>query len=231
MSNTSIEIEEYKGNELETTYYIKDTFSDKPDTDEITLFKIDSRDKTEETVIISKSDLIKDYITLQSNMIGNVNKIHIKSLSEADKDFFEQKKLNLPKCIEFISDVPLGHTPSINDTREEETECPICKNELFGKDDAAGDNRDIDVVMLTSEQGCGHKFHKECIDQALKIKRECPICRSNVNGEIYIKKPLNFMGGKKSRKTRQKTQKKKTQKKKTRKRKTANKRKNKYHKK
>lgn len=39
--------------------------------------------------------------------------------------------------------------------------CPIC----------LGDNPNFKLSI------CGHKFHKECIEQWLAIKPECPLCR------------------------------------------------------
>jgi hypothetical protein len=222
MPKTLIEIQEYLGDTLEVTYSIKDSFSDS--TEDITLHKL-FPDGTREEEKWPKDDLIADYITLKTNVMGHTNKILITSLSAADKAFFEDTKLKLPKCTEFISKVPLQHTPAINDAREEERECPICKNDLFGKN-PHGNDENVDVVMLTSEQGCGHKFHKECIDEWLKKNKKCPLCRNVVNSEIYVEKPLTFGGRKNRRKTKTKTKKHLLKKRKTlKKRKSVKKRK------
>lgn len=51
------------------------------------------------------------------------------------------------------------------DVPRQDTECPICLD--IGEESWAG-------------LKCGHKFHLECIEDWLRIKRNCPVCRENL---------------------------------------------------
>lgn len=51
----------------------------------------------------------------------------------------------------------------------EKEECAICLDEL--------DNNTQKALLQ-----CFHKFHKSCIDDCFKNKKECPICRTKVDG-------------------------------------------------
>ena len=51
-----------------------------------------------------------------------------------------------------------------------ETDCSICMCEL-------------ENPVLTK---CGHIFCKECLEMCLSVKRKCPICKSNIDNELYI---------------------------------------------
>ena len=47
--------------------------------------------------------------------------------------------------------------------------CSICLEEIWnGK------------VQLTVMTDCGHRYHKECLDNWLKIKENCPLCREKI---------------------------------------------------
>ena len=69
-----------------------------------------------------------------------------------------------------------------------EEECPICLTPL-------GDKESV-------RTNCGHKFHKECIQRSLQIKRECPLCRQLIDGTTVIPKTING-GRRRTKKYRQ----------------------------
>ena len=53
--------------------------------------------------------------------------------------------------------------------------CSICLAKLnLAKDD----------VSVTP---CGHLFHQNCIGSAIRLKNECPICKTNINDDIVKK--------------------------------------------
>eukprot|EP01062_Namystynia_karyoxenos_P070486 TRINITY_DN6586_c0_g1_i1.p1 TRINITY_DN6586_c0_g1~~TRINITY_DN6586_c0_g1_i1.p1 ORF type:complete len:386 (+),score=96.10 TRINITY_DN6586_c0_g1_i1:107-1159(+) len=65
----------------------------------------------------------------------------------------------------------------------DELECPICKNTAFG-----------DPVCTP----CEHVFHEGCLQDALEVKLECPVCRKELASEddyeevpLYVRNILN----------------------------------------
>ena len=53
--------------------------------------------------------------------------------------------------------------------------CSICLAKLnLAKDD----------ISVTQ---CGHLFHQNCIEGAIRLKNECPICNTNINDDIVKK--------------------------------------------
>jgi hypothetical protein len=59
----------------------------------------------------------------------------------------------------------------ISDSEDEvilEDECPICTESLVEEDETL------------SLDGCGHKFHAECIKPWLQKQSSCPTCRHSV---------------------------------------------------
>lgn len=114
MSN--IVIEEYESGKKKATYYVKDAVLNIPDNEiDVAVVYESTQNRRRNDVMrgIETYDFIVEYLTLKyatSDLAFN-NKIHIITLSPEDKAFFENPNLKLPKCIEFISDVPLAHTP------------------------------------------------------------------------------------------------------------------------
>ncbi len=58
------------------------------------------------------------------------------------------------------------------------TNCAICYENY-----AEGDT-------LCSPEQCGHVFHKECLDNWLKCKKQCPTCRMNIITEAAPPAPI-----------------------------------------
>ena len=58
----------------------------------------------------------------------------------------------------------------LNECRE--TECPICYEQLFGKQ----------IVKMS----CGHRYHKTCMRSMLQSKAECCLCRTVVTTPIRV---------------------------------------------
>jgi hypothetical protein len=116
MSN--IVIEEYESGIKKATYYVRNAVLNTPDNEIDVAVVYESQQYRKNDVMrgVETDEFISEYITLRfpstSGLAFN-NKIHIITLSPEDKVFFENPNLNLPKCIEFISDVPLAHTPAI----------------------------------------------------------------------------------------------------------------------
>lgn len=116
MSN--IVVEEYESGKKKATYYVKDAVLNIPDNEIDVAVVYESQQYRKNDIMrgVETDVFLSDYITLRypstSDFAFN-NKIHIISLSPEDRAFFENPNLILPKCIEFISDVPLAHTPVI----------------------------------------------------------------------------------------------------------------------
>lgn len=62
---------------------------------------------------------------------------------------------------------------------KESEECSICLNKMTKEEDI----RTLD---------CGHKFHKKCINEALKYKRQCPYCRTPIDYNERILSPVPY---------------------------------------
>jgi hypothetical protein len=66
----------------------------------------------------------------------------------------------------------------------EQTECPICLDELCwpcnnednGQESSPGDDDDIGMLP------CAHRFHSKCINDWLQRENRCPLCRQAAHG-------------------------------------------------
>jgi len=70
-------------------------------------------------------------------------------------------------------------------------DCPICLESMADKESV--------------ETNCKHHFHKECLDEHLRTKNSCPLCRQRVTGTTVIPKLIkkdekSGIGGRKTRK-------------------------------
>lgn len=175
---TKIEIKEYNGKKLEVTYTIDQQISG---SEEILVKKLfpsgfDGKKPFIDTVIMNEKEVMDEYITLKGVVIGLTNKIHIISLTPADKALFESLD-ELPMCIEFTVDpgVNLSKIPRINNQEYKAEMCPICHENLFTSEKGG-------VVVGLGPQGCGHKFHRDCLRMAFEHSDKCPICRRTITG-------------------------------------------------
>lgn len=64
--------------------------------------------------------------------------------------------------------LPVHIVNDIFSLRKKTYECSICLETIAKKD-----------VNITT---CGHFFHKDCLETALRVKYECPVCRKNLQG-------------------------------------------------
>jgi hypothetical protein len=144
-----------------------------------------------------------DELTLKGVVIGLTNKIHILSLTPADKELFE-KLDELPMCIEYRVEpgVNLTKVPIINNKAYKTDQCPICLENLFTIE------RGGPVVGIGLE-GCGHKFHRDCLSSSLLKNNKCPMCRRPISGYIplAIDRAEGESGGRRKRRKMKKTKK------------------------
>ena len=173
---TKIEIEEYNGGKLEVIYTIDQQISG---SEEILVKKLfpsgfDGKKPFIDTDIMNETEVM-DELSLKGVVIGLTNKIHIISLTPADKALFENLD-ELPMCTEFtdINEV-LSKIPRINNQEYKTDICPICREKLFTSEHG-------DLVVGLGPQGCGHKFHRDCLHMALQRKDNCPVCRRRITG-------------------------------------------------
>ena len=77
---------------------------------------------------------------------------------------------------------PKGATDTLINTLPVETiterlheSCPVCLN-------------DMDVGEQVRNLPCQHKFHKECVDEWLRVNASCPTCRTSIigNGDTFL---------------------------------------------
>lgn len=68
--------------------------------------------------------------------------------------------------------------PQKTSNMEPEVKCSICLRDETSQDDAD---------PLTYISKCLHEFHESCINEWIKIKRSCPICRMNIKCIFYKK--------------------------------------------
>lgn len=116
MSN--IIVEEYESGIKKATYYVRNEVLNTPDNEIDVAVVYESRQNRREDVMrgIETYEFMNEYVTLRFPAAPGLafnNKIRIITLSPEDRAFFENPNLRLPKCMEFISDVPLAHTPVI----------------------------------------------------------------------------------------------------------------------
>jgi hypothetical protein len=59
--------------------------------------------------------------------------------------------------------------------------------------DAEGDRTTCVVCMQDFEQNdelrvlpCSHEFHTQCVDRWLKVKKDCPLCRRDINSRPAV---------------------------------------------
>lgn len=64
-------------------------------------------------------------------------------------------------------------------------ECPICLGEIT-EGNISSDNQikcktiNNKEIIVTINRTCNHSFHKGCLVEWLKIKKECPLCRNKI---------------------------------------------------
>jgi len=170
---TRIVVQEYNGTELEVTYEINQQISGSNDIIVKKVFNGGFRDTT-----TMDGEEFMDELTLKGVVIGLTNKIHIFSLAPADKALFENLD-ELPMCIEFTvePEVNLSKIPTINNQEYKTDECAICRENLFTTENGG-------PVVGLGPEGCGHKFHRNCIRQAFHFQgnKKCPLCRRPITG-------------------------------------------------
>ena len=91
--------------------------------------------------------------------------------------------LNYKSCLEEEK----GVKEVIGKEYEKEIECAIC----------LGSHKRSEVYII---EGCNHEFGKECIKEWKKVRRECPLCRKEIESMIeyrekkeWIKKVIGFL--------------------------------------
>ena len=92
--------------------------------------------------------------------------IKIKNISELDKMISEYRK-----CHWVVKIYPPSNSHfKFIDSSDEKEICPICHNSKL----------DIETI-------CSHRFHLKCLEGWLRIKPECPVCRSVLipSNELY----------------------------------------------
>ena len=192
MTTTRIVVKEYNSDKkLEVTYTIDQQISG---SDRINVKKVFFPEGYNDNDTFLDETEVMNELTLKDVVIGLTNKIHIFSLAPADKKLFEDLH-ELPMCIEFRVEpgVNLSKVPIINTTKEE---CPICYENLFTTE------RGGPVVGL-GFQGCGHKFHKDCLKSSLqKTSNKCPMCRRPITGFLPIAIEEESGGGSRRRRRR-----------------------------
>jgi hypothetical protein len=169
---TKIEVKEYNGKTLEVTYTINQQISG---SQEIIVNQNYSGGPQHNTTM-DEEDFMDDIITQKGFVIGLTNKIHIFSLTPADKVLFENLD-ELPTCIKFTVDpgVNLSKILKINNQEYKTDVFPICHEKLFTSEHG-------DLVVGLGPQGCGHKFHRDCLHMALQHSDNCPVCRRRITG-------------------------------------------------
>jgi hypothetical protein len=56
---------------------------------------------------------------------------------------------------------------------EEKPICSICLSDLILENDSQAQGQEAEIAKL---KHCSHLFHQECIEQAFKVKEQCPLC-------------------------------------------------------
>ena len=174
MTRTKIEIEEFDDYQSYTKYLIDE--EQLVGNENINIMQV-AKNTTYNTVY--DFDGFEDFLTLKSDVLGYRNKIHIISLSPADKEFFES--IELPRCMELTVDesVGLSKLPTINDEQYKIDDCPICLNPLYTHSER--------VVIGLSPEGCGHRFHQNCLNRHFATSNNrCPLCRRPIEGVEYV---------------------------------------------
>ncbi|KAJ6828824.1 E3 ubiquitin-protein ligase MBR2-like [Iris pallida] len=73
----------------------------------------------------------------------------------------------LSKCLKRSIYVPCSHLPGITTCREDDTKCSICQEEYVAGEEIG-------------KLACDHHYHVDCINQWLRQKNWCPICKTSV---------------------------------------------------
>ena len=172
---THIVVQEYNGPELEVTYTINQQITGSTDILVNKVFNGGFRDSSK----LDDKEFM-DELTLDGVVIGLTNKIHIFSLAPADEALFENLD-ELPMCIEFTvePEVNLSKIPRINNQEYKTDICVICNENLFTSEHGG-------PVVGLGPEGCGHKFHDDCLRRALKTNNACPMCRRPITGTLPI---------------------------------------------
>ena len=175
---TRIEVKEYNGRKLEVTYTINQQISGSK---MITVNRSFGERYNDDQSFLNETEFMEE-LTLKGVVIGLTNKIHIFSLAPDDKKLFENLK-ELPMCIDFKVEpgVNLSKIPKINNEDYKKEECPICQENLFTTEHGG-------PVVGIGFEGCGHKFHKECLTvwTEKNKKSSCPLCRRTIIDFIRI---------------------------------------------
>lgn len=66
--------------------------------------------------------------------------------------------------------------------KKEQLDCAICLDNLEGE-------------FPTTKLKCKHEFHFDCITEAFKRKKECPLCRSNVKTARQFSSRISLLSG------------------------------------
>ncbi|KAG6469749.1 hypothetical protein ZIOFF_070680 [Zingiber officinale] len=74
----------------------------------------------------------------------------------------------LSKCLKRSKYVPISSIPGLSSLSESNAKCTICQEEWM-----------VDDELGTL--GCEHFYHVQCIDQWLRLKNWCPICKASVS--------------------------------------------------
>lgn len=75
-------------------------------------------------------------------------------------------------------------------------DCPICLGEIT-EGNVKTDNQikcktnDNKEIIVTIDKTCNHSFHKDCLVEWLKIKKECPLCRNKIF--LYILDDVKYL--------------------------------------
>ena len=121
---------------------------------------------------VSLDEIQKELIEHHENTIKKYSQ-KLENLNPSSQEYHMLKSTFTNKLSEskYILGVLKNMTEELEDN-DEENECKICYCE-------------IENLALTV---CGHKFCFECLEESLKIKKSCPICRADLKGkEIMLK--------------------------------------------
>jgi len=205
---TKIEVQEYNGTKLEVTY----TIDQKITGSRVIVKRNFGKGQTDESYF-SDSELM-DELTLKGVVLNLTNKIHIFSIAPADeplfKETFEKKHKELPMCIEFTIEPGVNlKIPAINNQDYQEDLCPICLDPLYTLESLEKGGPVVGIAF----RGCGHKYHRDCLEmyfKTLKGKKTCPTCKNSM--VYYFSLKINDVDDGKTKKGGRTKRRKKTRK-------------------